>query len=151
MLPTATALAPCRPTNRSVLFQGRDASAQLTDLAPQLLDFLAQFGHSSGRITDSGYAGGVGSQEGALALVAHRQAIRLELIDGGAGNGDGDLVRLLELRQRREFPSAGELVIGDASPQVIGHLFVGKGAAPFDHLHPKSRHGLCLIVPKSQS
>lgn len=150
MAPDATAQAPYQPAKRSALFQGHYALAQLTNLAPQLLDFLAQFGHSSDRIADPGGVAGIGCQERSLALVAHRQAVCLQLIDGGAGDRDGDLVRLLELRQRRELSGAGELAISDASPKVIGHLLIGELAGPLDHLHPKSRLGLCLIVPKRQ-
>lgn len=143
--------APPRLAGRSLPFQSGDALAQLPYLAPQLLDFLAQFGHGPDRIGELRSAVGVGRQEGALALVAHREAICLQLVDGGAGHGHRDLVGLLELPQRGELSGLGELAGRDASPQVISDLLIGEPVAgPLDHLHPKFRHCLCLIVPKSQ-
>lgn len=146
----ATIQAPTPPVERSVSFQGCDALAQLPDFAPQLRDFLAQFGHGPDRIGELSGAVGVGSQEGALALVAHCKAVRRQLSDSSAGDGHCDLVRLLELCQRGELAGLGELASRDTSPQVIGHLSIGELAGPLDHLHPKSHLGLCLIVPKSQ-
>lgn len=151
-MPRAVAVqAQPRLAGRSASFQGRDALAKLPYFVPQLLDFRAQFGHGPDRIGELCGTAGVRRQEGALALVAHSEAIRRQLPDSGASDGHCDLVRLLKLRQRGELSGAGELAIRDASPQVIGHLLVGELAGPLDHLHPKSRLGLCLIVPKSQS
>lgn len=150
MPPGTTAQAPPRLAGRSVLFQGRDALAQLPNLAPQLLDFLAQLGHGPDRIGELCDTAGVRRQEGALALVAHSEAIRRQLPDGSAGDGHSHLVPLLELCERGELSGVGELAFRDTSSQVIGYLLVGELAGPLDHLHPKSRLGLCLIVPKPQ-
>lgn len=139
------------PTQRcDALTQLPNLALQLPNLAPQLRDFIAQFGHGPDRIGELCGAAGVGSQEGTLALVAHREAVRRQLPDGGAGDGHCDLVRLLELCERGELTGVGELAIRDTAPQVIGHLLIGELAGPLDHLHPKSRLGLCLIVPKPQ-
>lgn len=139
-----------RLAGRSVPFQGRDALAQFPDLAPQLRDFLAQSGHGPERIGELSGSAGVGSEEGALALMAHREAVSRQLPDGGAGDGHCDLICPLELCKRGELSGVGELAICDTSPQVVGHLLIGELAGPLDHLHPKSRLSLCLIVPKPQ-
>lgn len=152
-MPHATApQAPPRATGRSISFQGRDALAQLPDFASELLDFLAQFGHGPDGIGElGGGAVGAGGQEDAFPLVAHHETIGLELVDGGAGHGHRDPVALLEIPVRGELSCVGELAIRDASPQVIGYLLIGELAGPLDHLHPKSRLCLCLIVPKPQT
>ena len=141
---------PPRFAGRSVLFQGRDALAQLPNLAPQLSNFLAQFSYGPDRIGELSSLVGARRQESTLALVTHCQAVRRQLPNGSACNGHCDLVRLLELGERGELSRVGELASRDASAQVIGHLLIGELAGPLDHLHPKSRHGLCLIVPKPQ-
>ncbi len=146
----ATVRVSLRLAGTSVSFQGRDALAQLPNLAPQLSDFLAEFDHGPCWIGEQCGAAGVGRHERTLALMADREPLRRQASDGGAGDGHCDPIRLLKLRERRELSGLGELAIRDTSPQVIGHLLVGELAGPLDHLHPKSRLGLCLIVPKPQ-
>lgn len=146
----ATIQAPPGLARSSASFKGRHAPTKLANLSAQLLNFIAQLGHDPDRIRRLGGAAGVGRQKGALALVAHCEPVRRQLTDGRASNCHGDPVRLLDLGQRGELASLGELAARDASTQFIGYLLIGEFAGPLDHLHPKSRRCLCLIVPKPQ-
>lgn len=136
----AAVQAPPQLAGKSLLFQGRDALAQLSNFGPQLVNFFAQLGHGPDRIGElRGGVTGVGGQEHSLALMADDKPVGLELIDGGARHGHRDSVSLLEVPVRGELAGVGELAIRDASPQVIGHLLIGELlAGPLDHLHPKS-------------
>lgn len=145
----ATVQVPPRLTRRSVPFQCRDALAQFSNFGSKFVNFLAQLRHGPDRIGElcCGVAG-VGGQEHALALMADDEPVALQLIDGSAGHGHRDSVGLLKVPVRGELSGLCELAIRDASPQVIGYLLVGELlAGPLDHLHPKSRFDLCLIVP----
>lgn len=132
----------------SVGFKSGHSLPQLAHLGAKKRDLPQQLSNVACRRGAAGDFLGVRRQERRLPLVADNEAIRFELPHRFTSDRDGDLELRLELGQRRQAPSFGELPGPNALAKLVSHLLVGGLAGPLNHLHPTARIDLCPIVPK---